>query len=73
MPVLLLLNLYSDKVCKFYPIFFALRLAGHFLIPLDYGKYLTSYHQLKISLYFGITVFDYWKSTLAFLLPVISQ
>lgn len=38
MPFLLFLNLFSDKVFKAYPLFFAIRLAGIFLVPIDYGS-----------------------------------
>ena len=37
LPVLLLLNLLSDKVCRLYPLVFAIRLSGFFLVAIDYG------------------------------------
>ena len=72
MPVLLLLNLYSDRVCNLYPVLFAIRLSGIFLIPIDYGKLLDFYQKLIVSIYFGFTVFNYKRSVLAFTLPVIA-
>ena len=72
MPVLLLLNLYSDRVCKLYPVLFAIRLSGIFLLPIDYGKLLDFYQKLLVSIYFGFTVFNYKRSVLAFTLPVIA-
>ena len=72
LPILLLLNLLSNKVCKVYPFVFAIRLAVVFLVPIDYGREVHQYHFIIILLNFGFTAFDFWWSSLAFLAPVIA-
>lgn len=70
MPILLLLNLHSEQVCKAYPFFFALKLATSFLVPNDYGNHKHDIFFLYILMNFAMTAFDFWKSSLAFMLPV---
>ena len=72
LPVLLLLNFVTNKVCKLYPFVFAIRLAAFFLVAIDYGREMHQYHFLIILINFGFTAFDYWMSALAFMAPVIS-
>ena len=71
-PVLLLLNILSDKVYRLYPFVVAIRLAGFFLVAIDYGAEVHQYYFLIILIHFGFTAYDFWRSSLAFLAPVIA-
>lgn len=67
---MLLVSTKSFKVCQFYPIFFASRLAAFFLIPQDYGDYEDSMRFLMIISGFAFTAYEFWKPMLAFLIPI---